>query len=564
MGARGSKLSVAQARTVIQQLETLGTSVSFVKISSKGDTDQVTPLGKMKQVGIFTQALEQALLEDEIDLAIHSMKDVPTDIHPETIVHSLLPRKDPRDVLVIRSDLIEVDESGKHILNSGVRIGTSSMRRQSQLLAHYKNIITVDIRGNVDTRLRKLEAGFVDGLVMAAAPFERMDLHVSPEFQLIYLPLDQFPTAPGQGALAVQYRRNDENLRKILGPLIDPETENQVSLERMFLKSIGKGCQLPLGATVFKKAPNHVTFSASLAPLDWKRHHQVAMTRVVLMASSYDQLKSRLETMVAGASDLTTLAHEIKPSLSGKTIVITRKTCNDEIVDLLLRHGGIVHQVETLMVRHYHLDEYFPKVESELETTDWIVITSKNAVPALKSLFSMIDKKRKSFKIACLGKSTAKTIHALDLPVHYVSKGKTGSNLASELIELSKRMSDDDQFSPSSLKIIHLCAREPQPSMRKVMQEHGVQFIEVPVYETEENDHVGQALSSCPFQVDVVLVLSPKQGHVLLKHVKEDWAKKWVAIGPTTAKSLHEKGIKNVLIPTEPTPEAMLEVVARD
>jgi hydroxymethylbilane synthase len=238
IGTRGSALALTQTEWVKRRLEEHdpGLRVEIIRIKTSGDrflTGPV-PLGK----GIFVKEIEEALLEKKIDLAVHSMKDLPTETTPGLTIAAAPEREDTRDVLVARAP------GGLKDLPRGARVGTGSLRRRAQLLHQRPDLSIEPIRGNVDTRLKKMDAGEIDGLIMAAAGLRRLGLserineYLAPE---ICLP------APAQGALALQTRENDSAVDTVAF-LSHAPTMLEVTAERALLERLGGGCQLPIGA----------------------------------------------------------------------------------------------------------------------------------------------------------------------------------------------------------------------------------------------------------------------------------------------------------------------------
>ena len=240
LGTRGSRLAMAQsqeAASALAQVLGLG-SVEMVEIRTKGDAiSERRPAGHLVVGdGQFTGELERALLEQRIDVAVHSLKDLPTASNPALRLGAILERGDPRDCLLSR-------HPGRlDGLPFGARIGTSSVRRAAQLAAARVDVVAHPIRGNVDTRLRRLEAGEYDALLLAAAGLDRLGVPVSEEDRLS---LEVMLPAPGQGALALQVRAEDVAL---LAPLDHAPTRLAVQTERALLRALGGGCLAPLGA----------------------------------------------------------------------------------------------------------------------------------------------------------------------------------------------------------------------------------------------------------------------------------------------------------------------------
>ncbi len=239
IGTRGSALALWQARWVQGELERLhpGLSFSLEIIKTTGDKILDVPLAQVGGKGLFVKEIEEALLEGRIDLAVHSMKDVPA-VLPEGVFIAVVPRReDPRDVLVSR------DGAGFRDLRQGARIGTSSLRRISQLRHQRTDLEIVPLRGNIDTRLRKVGEGELDAVVLAAAGIRRMGWE---DRITEYLSLDVSLPAVGQGALGIECRIGDARVLDLLHPLDDPETHLCVTAERAFLSRLEGGCQVPI------------------------------------------------------------------------------------------------------------------------------------------------------------------------------------------------------------------------------------------------------------------------------------------------------------------------------
>jgi hydroxymethylbilane synthase len=237
IGTRGSALALAQAGAVAAMLETRGAAVETVVIRTTGDGG-AEPLSE-SPTGLFVREIEQALMSRAVDLAVHSMKDLPTDERPGLAVVAVPERSDPRDALVSRGGV------GLSALPSGSKVATSSPRRAAQVRASRQDLAVVGVRGNVDTRLRKLGEGQFDALVLAYAGLLRLGLadRVSE-----VLPPEICLPAPGQGALALQARKDDAATRDLVGRLDHLPSRLATTAERAFLSELGAGCTLPAGA----------------------------------------------------------------------------------------------------------------------------------------------------------------------------------------------------------------------------------------------------------------------------------------------------------------------------
>jgi hydroxymethylbilane synthase len=243
IGSRGSQLALWQAEHIADALRSLGHSVSTQIIKTTGDRLQdaefraANPEAEDSK-GIFIKEIEEALAAGSIDLAVHSLKDLPTELAAQFAIAAIPKRADARDVLVT--------VSGKTIyeLPENARVGTTSPRRQTQLLALRDDLKFVAMRGNVDTRIRKLQEGQADALVLAAAGLERLGLteHISQHFAVT-----EVCPAPGQGALAIECRADDAATQSLLKPLDDAPTHYAVTAERAALHALGGGCSVPIG-----------------------------------------------------------------------------------------------------------------------------------------------------------------------------------------------------------------------------------------------------------------------------------------------------------------------------
>ena len=239
IGSRGSQLALWQANHISGLLRAQQHEVHITTITTTGDRLQGVPFARVGSKGMFTKEIEEALADGAIDLAVHSLKDLPTEIDPRFVIAAVTERVDPRDVFV------STHYAGMNALPDGARVGTSSLRRQSQLRARWPRVDYVELRGNVDTRLRKLSEGQVEGAVLAAAGLDRLE---RTEWVRERFSEDVLCPAPGQGALAIECRSADERTRAVLAMLEHAESRFAVTAERVALAALGGGCQVPIGA----------------------------------------------------------------------------------------------------------------------------------------------------------------------------------------------------------------------------------------------------------------------------------------------------------------------------
>jgi hydroxymethylbilane synthase len=239
IGSRGSQLALWQANHIAGQLRQCGHEIEIEVIKTTGDKITDVSLGKVGTKGMFTKEIEEALLERRIDLAVHSLKDLPTELAPEFQIAAVTRREDPRDALVSRH-FGSIDD-----LPQRARVGTSSLRRQAQLMALRPDLNVFPLRGNVDTRLRKLEDGEYDAILLAYAGLVRLE-----RTQLVRAVLRPNIICPaaGQGALGIEIRAGDNGTLQTVAFLNDPEAQAATTCERELLNALGGGCQVPIGA----------------------------------------------------------------------------------------------------------------------------------------------------------------------------------------------------------------------------------------------------------------------------------------------------------------------------
>jgi hydroxymethylbilane synthase len=254
IGTRGSKLALVQTAIVQKKLESLGIEVEQKIISTAGDEVTGVPLHEIGKQGVFVRALDDAILNNEIDCAVHSMKDIPAIRPSGLVISAILPRDSPADYLAYSGPV------------SAVKIvGTSSTRRKAQLLRHDPDLVINDLRGNVDTRIRKLHENQYHAIVLAEAGLQRLDIRIPGE----RLPPEKFVPTPNQGTIAV-VSRADPSLMEVLSSLDHPETRKDVAIERAVMEQVGAGCFTPMG--IYCKAGHLI---AEVLSLDGKRAERI-------------------------------------------------------------------------------------------------------------------------------------------------------------------------------------------------------------------------------------------------------------------------------------------------
>jgi hydroxymethylbilane synthase len=245
IGSRGSQLALWQAHYISELLRAQGHTVEIEIIKTTGDKITDVALAKVGIKGMFTKEIEETLVEKRVDLAVHSLKDLPTELSSDFEIAAITTREDPRDVFC-SVNFASIEDLPQH-----ANVGTSSLRRQAQLKALRPDLQAYPLRGNVDTRLRKLESGDYDAIILAAAGLNRLG---KTELIRQVIPVEIMTPAAGQGALAIQIRSGDNATRGLLAFLEDADARAATSCERALLNKLGGGCQVPIGAFAEVKA----------------------------------------------------------------------------------------------------------------------------------------------------------------------------------------------------------------------------------------------------------------------------------------------------------------------
>ncbi len=376
-GTRGSALALAQTQAVERAFHLRHPNVETVAevIQTEGDVDKTSPLTAIGGRGVFTSALQAALTGGTIDAAVHSAKDLPSERPPSLVLSAFLLREDPRDVLVSRHarPLAELSPSPL--------IGTSSRRRGAQVLAQRPDARIVDLRGNVDSRLRKALETDIDGIVLAAAGVTRMGWErVITE----YLPLDRSIPSPGQGALAVETRLYDEGPGKLLVELDDPSVSVPVRVERAFLRGVGGGCTTPIGAYA-EVVGDRLRLRCMLATEDGRRVEWDDVDLPVAAAEerAMDLARRMLSSVQRSGHVVPGTAPQRVSPLSGLTVLVTRAPEQaGDLSEALLSVGAKPIGAPMLKIEA-PLD--WASVDAAIERLragayDWVVFTSVNAV----------------------------------------------------------------------------------------------------------------------------------------------------------------------------------------
>lgn len=424
IGSRGSALALAQARLVGDALAQRYRTSRIVIIETEGDRRAPdTAWGE----GAFVAAIERALIARHVDLAVHSAKDVPTEEDPRLRIAAYLPRADPRDALVVRSDARERRLAD---LRPGARVGTDSPRRTGFLLAKRSDLVVHPLHGNVDTRLRRLEAGETDALVLACAGLDRMGLsdRIAERLQP-----DLVPPAAGQGAIAIQVRRHDARMLELAEAVDDRRTRHAVEAERAFLKASGGGCRAPIGALAtivddeLDLLGGYVNPDGSGATFARRRGPVAAG----------EDIGRALAAALSGAARAHPTADHV--ALRGRhqiarRVLVTRAAGQaDELVSALRDAGLDPVTVPAIAVEFEPSRGALDAAVRQLRTYRWIVITSANGALAIVAAAKRTGNGVRGPSWAAIGPQTRRVLEGAGIDVDFEPRESSRIGLIVEL-----------------------------------------------------------------------------------------------------------------------------------
>ena len=424
IGSRGSALALAQAGLVHDALRLEGHASRVVIIETEGDRRAPdTAWGE----GAFVTAIERALLDRRVDIAVHSAKDIPTEEDPRLRIGAYLPRADPRDALVVRAD---AQARSLAALPRGTRVGTDSPRRTGFLLARRPDLVVHPLHGNVDTRLRRLDAGETDALVLACAGLDRLGLadriveRLDPEI---------VPPAPGQGAIAVQVRSDDERMLAVAAAIDDRATRLTVEAERAFLVASGGGCRAPVGALA-TIADGRLDIIAGFASPDGTR--AAFAQRHGPGAAAEDLGRELVAELGSATGTRASLAHVLLAGgpLNARRVLVTRAA--DQAGELLsaLRDAGLEPlSVPTIAVALDPGGGDLDDAARRIGSYAWVVITSTNGTRAFLEAAERVFTPFEASRFAVIGPATRHALEREGVDVDFLPSRSTAAALGAEL-----------------------------------------------------------------------------------------------------------------------------------
>lgn len=312
IGTRGSNLALWQAGQVKQLLEEQNIATEIIPVKSEGDIDLMTPIYAMDVQGVFTKTLDAYLLSNKIDIAVHSMKDVPTQLARGIIEAAVLKRASTKDIFIPNpAKDVPFSVSQNPITNtSTLSIASGSVRRKAQWLHHFPNTTFENLRGNVQTRMRKLSESNWDGIIMAKAGLERVNL--LPKF---YEDIDWMLPAPAQGAILIVCKEEDIEIQKVLNLLNDKQTQMAVQIERDFLKTLMGGCSTPIGALAQIKG-NKIIFQGNIVSPNGEKEMEISKEAILPEGSQIGKDAAK-ELLSKGANKIVEEIRKAIPKVQG-------------------------------------------------------------------------------------------------------------------------------------------------------------------------------------------------------------------------------------------------------
>jgi len=497
IGSRGSDLALWQANHVLRKVQKLGLTAEIKIITTQGDAVQDLSFDKLEGKGFFTKEIEEALLNKEIDLAVHSHKDLPTTSPEGLKIAAVSEREDPAELILVRRE--SVDNGLKYAFKKNAVVGTSSARRKSQLLAFRNDITLEDLRGNVPTRIQKLRDKKYDAIMLAAAGVERLKINLS-EFKVLRLDPKEFIPAPAQGVLGLQIREEDFELEQYIQKLTSEKVEDTIGIERKVLNLFDGGCQLPLGVYCIREENKFKVWTSK--------------------SDAWNTMPKRIyrESFTADgfAQRIVNELNNIKPC----SVIITRDLTDDSFFKNTLEGNGYkVHGVSFIETKKVIIDK--------LPQTDWIFFASSNAVT---HFFEQEPELRPRVKFGVIGKSTEQTLKQFGKNAAYVGKQNDTKVIAQKF---AKTVGEETVLFPQA-----------KGGLRTVQQQFpdAGKLTDLVVYETVKKENVKMPDS------DVLVFTSPSNVASFFEKEKIG-SQKVIAIGKSTEKKLKEYGIEKCLLP---------------
>lgn len=509
IGTRGSELALWQSNRIQSLLKNqLHVDSEIIIIKTQGDVVQNIPLSQLDGKGFFTKELEDSLLENKIDLAVHSLKDLPTTLPEKLKIAALSERENSRDRLIIRKDFS--DFSQPFFLKKKSVVGTSSNRRIDQVKSLQPDLKTEMLRGNVPTRIQKLRDGKYDAIILAAAGVDRLGIKLD-EFDVVNLDQQYFVPAPGQGALAIEIRESDPEVEKIISQLHSPEIASFVREERRFLQLTEGGCHASVGAFAHK---NHNRFYLTTFWNDGENSFKISVG------------KNNPEKSAEKSFDL----HKKLHKKNNETVWIVReKEKSVELAEILKKTGRkvICESAISTVSNWEKMDE--EKIKNHVSESEWIFFTSPNSV---RYFFEKKIQFSEKIKFASVGSATDSELKKYGFSSSLISPEGTSESLAKEFL---------GKFMEKSGQIFFPTTSETDDFLETVFSKTKWKFLRADIYSTEKKSINAKLFSDQ--KIGKVVLYSSSACEVVgefLKSINQN--PKWISIGPKTSETIRKIG----------------------
>ena len=493
IGSRGSELALWQANFVQAELKKIGIHAEIKIIKTQGDKIQYLSFEKLEGKGFFTKEIEEALLKKEIDLAVHSHKDLPTESPTGLMIAAVSDREDPSELLLINKNA--VDENEKFSLKRNASVGTSSARRKSQILAWRSDVKIEELRGNVPTRIQKLRDKKYDAILIANAGVSRLNIDLS-EFHVEKLSPKEFIPAPAQGVLALQIRQSDKDLYAVLQKLNCKEVGEIIFVERKILNLFDGGCQLPLG--VYCESENGI--------------YKVRVAKAETWNSFPKYFYFEAKKTDGLAKKIVDRMNSVKPT----EVFISRGEKRDDFFKRCLEVNGYKVLAQSLIA--------IKKIEQKsFLQTDWVFFSSKNAV---KHFFEQ-KPNLNGAKLGAVSKATAEELRKFGKRADFIG-GAGDTKLTGK--KFSAQVGNKKVLFPQA-----------KGSLRTIQQQlKKEQVIDLPVYETLKVETSKLKVES----FDIFIFTSPSNVESFFEKNKIGVEQKVIAMGDATAQALKKFNLK--------------------
>lgn len=559
LGTRRSQLARWQTEHVAGLLQAAwpGLVCQVEPFTTRGDQTLDKALPEIGGKGLFTAELEAALRNGSIDLAVHSLKDLPVEDAPGLTIGAIVGRADVRDVLVARNGWT------LETLPPGAVVGTSSVRRQAQLQAYRPDLTFRTIRGNVETRIRKVLSGEYDATVLAAAGLQRLGLE---EAISQWLSLEVMLPAPGQGALAVQCRADDTQTLNLLAAIDNRAVRAAVTAERAFLQALGGGCAAPVAAWARQDDTGLLLMDALLAsqPGTSAPGSSPAVARVRGRDADPYALARRLAEEVRRRLDAAATSRGRSP-LQGKRVVITRAAEQaGEFSQRLRSLGGVPVEIPTIQI--VAVDDLAPFREAleRLAHYDWILFTSANGVQVFWEQATVLGREAllrpegARVRVAAVGPATAQALVERGIPVDFVPARHTGEALAATLEPVQGR------------RILLPRAAQGRPEVAEILRARGARVDDLPIYQTVPAPIDEAGIQALAQGVDVITFTSGSTARHFVAALRQESGLDLAAlcrqaviacIGPVTAQVVGELGLPVHVVAEEHSVDGLIQAL---